>query len=314
MIETIGLIARFVSYCGILGVVGAVAFRLLVVTRSGLSAGIIGRASRRASRIGSFGGLLIIVAALAKLVLQTAEMRFPTDSWIEVGSRMLFETSWGKTWMLQVGCALLISMTFSLARKDALPRWNMLALLSIVLATTPALSSHARSAQRLQQFTVPADALHVLGASIWLGTLFVMFLSIVGGDGIEPGSEAPASEMRASYIASMLRSFSPLALIGSGVVVASGLVSSLAHITTFNELRNTAYGQKLLIKLIAVWAVWMLGWINWKFNTPKVQSVGARPISRGMALEIALVVLVLLATSALVVTPPPAEASMMMMH
>lgn len=256
--------------------------------------------------------MLIVVAALAKLVLQTAEMRFPTDSWIEVGSRMLLQTGWGKTWMLQVGCALLISMTFTLARKDALPRWNMLALLSLVLAATPALSSHARSAQRFQQYTVPADALHVLGASIWIGTLFVMFLSIIGGDGIEPGSETSPSEMRASYIASMLRSFSPLALIGAALVASSGVVSSLAHISTFNELRNTAYGQKLLIKLIAVWAVWMLGWINWKFNTPKVHAGGARQITRGMAVEIVLAIVVLLVTSALVVTPPPAEASMMM--
>lgn len=311
MIETIGLIARFVSYCAILSIVGAVAFRLAIVTRSGLSVGTMGRASRRAATVGSIAGMFVIVAALAKLVIQTAEMRFPTDSWIEVGSRMLLETSWGTTWMLQVAYTLLITMTFTLARKDALPRWNMLALLSIALASTPALASHAKSAMRFKEYTVVADTLHVLGASIWIGTLFVMFLSIVRNDGNEPGSELSASEMRAQYITSMLRSFSPLALVGAGLVVASGVMSSLAHIMNFNELFNTPYGQRLIIKVVAVGLVWLFGWRNWKFITPYVMTAGPRRMTRSMAIELALAIVVLVVTSILVVTPPPGE---MMVH
>lgn len=308
MIETTGLIARFVTYCAILCIVGAVAFRLLIVTRSGLSAGIIQRGSRRAAAIGSAAGMLVIVAALVKLVLQTAEMRFPGDSWIGVGSRMLFETSWGTTWLVQVACALLITMTFTLARKDALPRWNVLALLSIALASTPAFASHAKSAQRLGQYTVFADAAHVFGASLWLGTLFVMFMSIVRGDGNEPQSELSTSEMRAMYIASLLRSFSPVALIGAALVVASGVLASFAHITHWNELTGTRYGQNLLAKLAAVGLVWLFGWRNWKFITPYVSTQGPRRMTRSMAIELTLTLVVIVLTAALVVTPPPAEA------
>lgn len=272
----------------------------------------MGRASRRAAAIGWMAGLLVIASALVKLVLQTEEMMFPTDSWIEVGSRMLFQTSWGKTWLVQVACALLITMTFALARKDALPRWNVLALLSIALASTPAFASHAMSAQRFREFTVYADAAHVLGASLWLGTLFVMFLSIVRNDGNEPQSERSASDMRASYISAMLRSFSPVALVGATLVVASGVLAAFAHVANFNELFNTSYGQKLIAKLIGVGLVWLFGWRNWKFITPQVLTAGPRRMTRSMTIELTLAIIVLLITSALVVTPPPAEA--MMMH
>lgn len=257
-------------------------------------------------------GIIVIVSAIAKLVLQTLEMMFPTDSWIDVGLRMLLHTGWGTTWLVQVACALLITMTFALARKDALPRWNVLALLSGVLAATPAFASHARSAERFKEYTVFADVLHVLGASLWLGTLFVMFMSIVRNDGNEPQSERSVSDMRASYITAILRSFSPVALVGATLVVISGVLSALAHIANFNELFNTPYGQKLIAKLIGVGLVWLFGWRNWKFITPHVLTQGPRRMTRSMAIELTLAIAVLLITSALVVTPPPAESMMMM--
>lgn len=224
---------------------------------------------------------------------------------------MLFHTSWGTVWMMQVACAILLAMTFTLARKDALPRWNMLALMSIGLAATPAFASHAMSAERLKQYSIAADVTHVLGASLWIGTLLVMFASIIGNDGDEPRSEQPRSEMRANYIDALLRKFSPLALVGSALVVCSGVVSALAHLEHIADVTGTPYGQKLIAKVICVGVVVLLGWRNWKFVTPRVKTEGPRRMTRGMAIEILVALVVIGVTATLVVTPPPAQ---MMSH
>jgi len=311
VIETVGFVARLVAYVAILAVLGAVAFRLLILKRSGLTTGTIVRGSRRSAAIGAFASMTLVVVDVVKLGIQTSEMRFPTDSWITVGMKMLFDTSWGTVWMVQVVCAVLLAMTFTLARKDALPRWNVLALMSMGLAATPAFASHAMTARRFAQYSIAADVAHVLGASLWIGTLLVMFASIIGGDGNEPQSEQTVSVMRASYIVSLLRSFSPLALTGSALVAISGVVSSLAHVEHWADLTGTPYGQKLIAKVLSVGVVVLLGWRNWKFVTPAILTQGPKRMTRGMAVELLIALVVLGVTAALVVTPPPAE---MMTH
>ncbi|MGV3711240.1 MAG: CopD family protein [Gemmatimonas sp.] len=305
--ETTGLVARLVSFVANLTIVGAVGFRLLVLTRSGLSNSIVQRGSRRSASLGAMAGALLIVANLAKLVVQTAEMRFATDPWVSVGLTMLLETSWGTVWIVQTIAALLVTMTFTLARKDALPRWNVLAILALVVAASASFSSHAMSAARFGSFAIASDVLHIIGASLWIGTLFVMFVSVVGGDGIELQSPVSASEMRANYIIALLRSFSPLALAGSGIIVVSGVASTLAHVHTVAEFTGSGWGQMLIYKLIWLAAVMFLGYRNWKVVTPRVAIDGPKRMTRGMAIELVLVLVVLVITSVLVVTPPPGE-------
>ena len=307
VMEAVGLVARFVAYVAILTIVGAVAFRLLILKRSGLTTGTIGRGSRRSAAVGAFASLMLIATDVVKLGVQTSEMRFPTESWITVGTTMVLETSWGTVWMIQMVCAVLLAMTFTLARKDALPRWNGLALLSIVLAATPAFASHAMTARRFAQYTVAADIVHVLGASLWIGTLLVMFASVLGGDGNEPRSEQTVSDGRARYIASLLRSFSPIALTGSALVAVSGLVSSLAHVEHWADLTGTAYGQKLIVKWLCVGVVVLLGWRNWKYVTPGILTQGPKRMTRAIAVELLIALVVLGVTASLVVTPPPAD-------
>jgi len=305
VIASLGLVARFVAYAGILTVVGAVAFRLLVVKRVGVGVSTSARASRRAARLGSIACGLLAIAALAKLVLQTAEMRFPTDSWLVVGRQMLFDTPWGTVWMIQFGCAVLLAMSFTLARKDAFPRWSTIAILSLVLAASFAFSSHAMSASRFGQYAVAADVVHVLAASVWIGTLFVMTASVLGGDAIDPASELSVSEQRANYIGLLLRAFSRVAQVSVALVVGSGAVSSLAHLERIGDLIATPYGEALYRKLIFVAVVLLLGWRNWKLVTPRLATEGPRRMMRGMVGELVVSVVVLLLTAALVVTPPP---------
>lgn len=338
MIAAVGFLARFVAFAALLCAVGAIAFRLLILNRATLlPAGSAVRGSRRAASIGVVCGALIVASALAKLIVQADEMRFPTDSWITVGSNLLLATSWGTTWFVQVGSALLLTMTMTLARKDALPHWRMVALLALVMAGTFSYSSHAMSAERLGQYTLYADVLHLVGASMWLGTLAVMFISVVAGDGTDPASELAPAELRVQYLVGLLRVFSPVALVGAVLVGASGVLAAFAHFTHVRELTTTRYGTYLLIKLGVVALVVLLGFRNWRVLTPALRREGGntdtsqadtsladtshpvrlhatrsakrptRSMVRTMLLEVLLAVAVLGVTAALVVTPPPSE-------
>lgn len=348
MITTVGFLARFVAFAALLCAVGAIAFRLLILNRAVLlPAGSVVRGSRRAASIGVVCGALIVASALVKLVVQTDEMRFPTDSWITVGGNLLLATTWGKTWLIQVGSALLLTMTMTLGRKDALPHWRMVALLALVMAGTFSYSSHAMSAARLGQYTLYADVLHLVGASMWLGTLAVMFISVVAGDGTDPASELAPVALRLQYLSGLLRVFSPVALVGAATVGASGVLAAFAHFTHVRELTTTRYGVYLLIKLGLVALVALMGFRNWRVLTPSLrrdvgntdtshtdtsQSVTShtvpshtdmsqrvkshttrsskaptRSMIRTMLLEVLLAVAVLGVTAALVVTPPPSE-------
>ena len=186
---------------------------------------------------------------------------------------------------------------FAAARRGGSIRWVVPAILSVVLAVTLTTSSHAMSAKRFSSISVVTDLLHLLGASAWLGTLGVMFASITSGDGAVEGD--------GRYVSELLRTFSPIALTGAGLVVCSGVVSSLAHIQTVNGLFASRYGLTLLAKVATVLVIALFGWRNWKRITPGVLAAGSGPMRRGMSAELLTTVIVLLITSALVVTAPP---------
>lgn len=307
MIESLGFVARFFAYAGIITVVGAVALRQLVLKRVGIGLAVSARASRRSAAIGRVACVVLLVALLLKLFLQTSEMRFPTDSWITVGQQMLFGTTWGTVWLLQFVCTILLLMSFTLASKDALSRWSTIVVLVGVIAGSSAYSSHAMSAKHFASYAPTADVIHILAASTWIGTLFMMTLSVLRGDSNDTLSELTQSEQRANYIALLLRAFSPTAQVSVFLVVVSGVVSSLSHVASIGEFFGTPYGQALFRKLIFVALVMLAGFWNWRRATPALATDGPKRITRGMLVELALSVVVVALTADLVVTPPPGE-------
>jgi copper transport protein len=186
-----------------------------------------------------------------------------------------------------------------LARQGGAGRWLVVAVLALALAVTPTMSSHARAPFQLAAISPTADAIHVIAAGAWLGTLAVMFLSVVRNDG--------AGETQGRYLSRLLVVFSPLALVSAGLVVLSGILSSLAHIDRVASLVGTPYGQTLMAKLAGVFVVFVLGWRNWRHAGPQAAT---RPtqMKRAMVIELVIAAIVLLITAALVVTPPPMDA------
>ncbi len=300
MMAAIGLIARWTTFAAILLSIGAVVFRLAVVARARVDGATRIAASRHAARLGAVAAAVIIPAALARLVVQTAQMRFPDDPWLGLARTLVASTSWGRTWTIQFASAALLMPAFSLARDGRASRWSVAALLVLVLSATPTLASHAMDAHTALALSVGADWVHVMAAGTWIGTLAVMF-AVVGRD----------EHARGETMMCWLAAFSPIALGAVAVVASTGLLSSFFRLPAVNAIWSTTYGRTLLVKLAAVGVVVLLGWINWKRNTPAVVASGTSPIRAGMRAEVIAALVVLLVTALLVATSPLVESMRM---
>lgn len=307
----IGFLARWLTFGGVLATVGAIVFRFVVVRRSGLPRATTDALARRAASIGAVAALLVVPGALARLYFQTDEMRFPDESYIGVATKLVAHSTWGTLWMLQVAAALGAALVFRrAARGDGDRGWRAAGFAAGVLVVTPSLSSHAMSGHASRAMTLPADILHVLGASVWIGTLAVFFGAIAWhGRSSHANSDVAAASLDGQAVLALLARFSPLALSGAATVVASGVVSSFAHLGSMFDLETTLYGRLLLAKVFIVLAVAAFGWRNWKLVTPRVAETGPGMLRRSIVIELVLAIVVVGVTAALIITPPPTHHS-----
>lgn len=301
---------RWLTFVGLLGVIGVVAFRLFVL--SGLERGadlptgtaLRAETSTRAVRLG-FGAVgLLLVALVLRLYAQLYALHgtpriIDTD---RVGS-LLAGTTWGLGWLLQAGGLLVTTLGFALTRSRARVGWALAALGAAVLAFTPALSGHAAGVQDVGWLAILADGLHVLGAGGWLGTLLVVVAAALPAALRQPAGRGAAT-------AALINAFSPTALFFAGVVVSTGVFSAWLHVGAVSGLWTTAYGRTLLLKLGVASLVFATGAYNWLKVRPALEreSAGGR-IRRSAAIELVIALAVLAVTAVLVATPPPGELS-----
>lgn len=146
------------------------------------------------------------------------------------------------------------------------------------------------------------NAVHVLAASSWLGTLLV--LSIIGIHGVI--RSGTAGETRARLVADLVNSFSPLALTAATVVALTGLTTAWLHLKRISALYTSSYGITLMVKLFFVLIVVVLGAWNWQRVRPSLGAEGSElTIRRSSRMELTFAALVLIATSVLVTLPSP---------
>ncbi|MFI5281003.1 MAG: copper resistance D family protein [Gemmatimonadales bacterium] len=273
---------------------GAAAFRFLVVR--GLGAEEQAEAAARAARLARAAALVAILAALMRAPLEALEIRDPLSALLPQARALVLHTWWGKVWAVQLVLAACTMFFYSRARAGR--NWVLAGGSSVLLAMTFPLSGHAIGSETWTGLAVTADAIHVLAASTWLGTMVLLAVTMAQGQG----------SARAQVAGALVAAYSPMALAAAGSALASGLVSAWLHLRAFSDLWTTPYGSWLLRKLVGVGLMAGCGAYNWKRAGPRLIRDGdERPIRRSMRLELTLGALVLLATAVLVASPLPGE-------
>jgi copper transport protein len=333
--------AKAAQYGAIAIAVGAIFFLLVIWLRALGGAAGAGGAWREASErfTQRLRMLLLIVIGIALvssaagIVLQGAKAA-GVSFWSALDSQIVqdvvdtrFGTVWGIRMLVWLGFGVVLLASLSPARRPVLrpasvgatglapPRINpvWLALLALplgFLVISPALAGHA-SLESPTEVLIPANVLHVLAMSIWVGGLATMLFVL------------PAATRRLEVIdrtrllAGTLARFSPWAFASVIVLLVTGLVQSWFEIGFFDEpsrLLDTPFGRAALIKFIVLAGPLVaLGAYNQRRLVPRLKRLadeGQNPGRTGFALrrsirtEILLLVGVLGATAALTTYAP----------
>jgi putative copper export protein len=279
-------VMQLIQFVGYFLAIGAVGFRFGVVRRG---RGMSDEAMRilhadEAALLGIAGVLLLALAFLGDPFLQGL-----------AHNKTLAESLPKNLGPLEVKLAMLALalVGFALARAAPSAGW-MLASIGILVTVLQPLYTGKLAGK--------VNAVHILAASTWLGTLLV--LALIGIRGVIRSSSAGAQ--RAKLVADLVNSFSPLALTAAAIVALTGVTTAWLHLKRISALYTTSYGIALLVKLALVAVVMLLGALNWRQVGPSLGSEGSEEtIRRSATMELTFAALVLIVTSVLVTLPSP---------
>ncbi|MFL5529794.1 MAG: copper resistance D family protein [Gemmatimonadaceae bacterium] len=276
-------LAQFVGY---FLAIGAIGFRFGIVRRVG-GMSDEARAILRADNAAHLGALGVVLLGISFLGGPYTEAIINHKTFAESLPRNLgaFE--------LKMGLLAVAIIGFLVVRAASTAGWTLATIGALVAVLQPVYTG--RTAGKV-------NAIHILAASTWIGTLLV--LTVIGIRGVI--KRGGAGIQRAELVCDLVNSFSPLALTAASVVALSGLTTAWLHLKRVSALWTTGYGWALIVKLVFVLLVVTLGAWNWRRVRPSLGGEGSeQTIKRSATMELTFAACVLLATSVLVTLPSP---------
>ncbi|WP_055588105.1 copper resistance CopC/CopD family protein, partial [Peterkaempfera griseoplana] len=211
------------------------------------------RGSAAVRRLVSAGWAVLVMATAGLLVLRT-----PYESG-GFGWAAVRETLAGRPALALLARLLLVLPLGPLLRRGA--PGAAVAVPAVAAGATWAASEHAATGPQTA-LAVPLDLLHLLAASVWLGGLAALLVTLVK----EPPAVASASAAR----------FSRWARAAVAVLVATGAYQSWRQVGSWHALADTGYGRLLAAKLAAVGLLLAAAWYSRRWTAgPAVSGAGA---------------------------------------
>lgn len=293
------VIFRTLTFVGIIMVIGAVAFRTAVVPRiRHLDSDARAAVLHRCAVVGAVAALVLLVLSPVRFQLQLLLMHEHLTG--DPVQMLMFHTRWGTAWILYAIGAVVAVAGFLISRRRPNIGWLVAAAGAVGLAFSPGLSGHAGASPRLATLAIIVDALHVIGASGWLGSL----LYVVGVGLPTLG----AGENGASNVARLINAFSPTALAFAALVLVTGVGNAWLRLGVLSTLWTSPYGLILLLKLLVLSGVAATGAYNWRRMKPALGTNTATVRLRSSArLELVIGIVVIVVTAILVATPTPLD-------
>ncbi len=294
---------RWLSLLGLTGAAGAVVCWLWVirVARDPLDDDGYDRVQARVSTLILASVGVGILGSLIALAVQAQD----TGDGLSVGTILdvLIDTRYGHLWAARV--VLLLGLA-AVAASDAL--WDEPPSMSTVVlalglaagAMLPyALNSHAAAQPIGADAAVAADWLHLAASSVWIGGLLAMLVTLI------LGTRGAPQEQRRQVFATAVSRFTTLALVSVIILSLTGFYSAWLQVGNLIALRETSYGQTLIVKLLLLVPLLILGALNMRVIGPRLISAARSGIhfSRTVAAEAVLGVAILLIVGLLTSLP-----------
>jgi putative copper resistance protein D len=241
-------------------------------------------------RVASIGLVIAVLSGVVWFLLQAASMSgLPLDeaSTARVLSTVLNRTQFGLVAEIRIILAIAVAACLAYYR-FALAEW---------LAPAPALGFAAAIAWTGHAGSTPddtgllhlaADALHLLGASAWIGGLVSLVLLLAA-------VRHRRSVESASLAWDATRRFSTLGIASVAILAATGIVNGWILVGSFHALVTTGYGRLLMLKLVVFATMLVFAFVNRFSLTPRLgvssgelRLESLRQLTRNSSIEIAL--------------------------
>ncbi|MBA3885727.1 MAG: CopD family protein [Acidobacteria bacterium] len=300
--EFLLIASRLLWYAGILGVIGASAFRLFILPAVRLDAPTLDRATATA---GIAGAAILLAGVLARLYAQ-AYVSFGLDEPLTAELLWIVATDlppWSTGWMVQFAASVFSLAAFGRARTGSPAAWTLASLAALAVAATAPLTGHAVAQADWYTLPIVLQATHVLAAGAWIGGLFVMVAVGLSGLARHPSSDS-------AQVAALVNAFSPFALGGAALLVLTGVGTTVLYLHTVADLWATWYGRTLMVKIAAMAGVAVAGFVNWQHVRPRLSRAAAADVLRRTAtIELLLALAALAITAVLVGLPQPGDVA-----
>ncbi|MEA2527203.1 MAG: copper transport protein, partial [Thermomicrobiales bacterium] len=268
--------------------------------------------TRRVRRLAT-GGVVVAVAGSVLALLVQADGARDGNSLLDATRTTLTDTRYGRIWVYRIVLIFLFAAVLSLCAWWWPRRRRWLAATTLLLAAALpipfSLIAHAAAQPTGRTAAVAFDVVHLLGASIWVGGLFLL------GGALVPTLRDLTPTGRRVVLARTIPRFSVVALTAWGVMGITGLYNAWLQVGNLKGLRETAYGHSLIAKLLLLVPLLLLAASNLLVVGPRLKrgsddrasTAWSRRFAILVGAELVLVVAVLLVVGRLTSQPPARE-------
>ena len=307
------VVLRWIDLVAIMLAIGALAVSFRVLQQMGSIGNSAGRRARTIAWVAA--GCAVITGAITPVV-RTPRSGGPLLEWLDVIRGTLTGTTWGHVWVARELAMVIVVISLWLwATRKSGARWAAVGGAALVAAIGfEAWAGHASTLPRQSELVVLASGLHLAAAGVWAGGLAVLAVCVIPVMRRNP-------DARSTILASVWRSFSPVAAVATVILLATGLYESGRNIPGLGAFGSTVYGNAVAAKVaLLVLALvlaslnaalvnpWVAGRVQWVLGRP----VGWAPISARrfpvvVFAEIAVIVIAVGAAAVLTSVPTPRE-------
>lgn len=274
---------RSVHIGAALVIAGAFAFEFLVWPRAAQGGDVRGDLRRWLRMSAAWAMAVALLTWSAWLVLIAGNMSAASPS-VEVLKAVLMQTSFGHVWMLRLSLGLLVIVELLLRRPghgNAAPRIAG-AVSAVLFLVSLAWAGHAIGSQPpLRALHLGADALHLLGAGLWLGALLPLCFVLH-----RARTDAGPAWLAAASAAT--RNFSSLGVVAVLTIMVTGVVNTTLQVGSVATLLDTDYGQLVVAKIALFAAIIAIASYNRLRLVPHVETIGLAGLYRNAIVEVVL--------------------------
>lgn len=224
-------------------------------------------------------------------------------------------TNFGEVW--QIRMMLLVAMlgVQIVATQQSYNRpgsthilWLVNGVLALLALGSLSLISHSSGSPIWPVLSVLLDYVHLSAVAAWIGGLIVIALVL------RPALQPLSPQERGHAIVSLLKRFSPIAVICVSLIIATGIYAASINLYQPSDFAKSTYGLTLLAKLIVMLPLFALGWVHFiavsPERSPQVAAwLKARQrfsqLPQTLPVEMLFALVVLIAAAMLPATPPP---------